>query len=76
MSQKKIRHMIGCGINSMQAIFKPYMIIYQTKASSDVKIVIGKITYYFEPDVRKMLVRKLHGNNNSTFHCQLCFACN
>ena len=57
----------------MEMIFKPETLIFQIKANSAVKIVFGKITHHFEPEVRKMLVRKVHGNDNSIFHCHPCF---
>ena len=34
----------GCEIKSMRPIFKTEILIYQSKANSDEKILLGKIT--------------------------------
>ena len=44
------------------------MLIYQSKANLDEKILFGKITRHLDPEIRKMLVRGMFGNENSTFH--------
>ena len=40
----------------MRSVFKAEMLICQSKASIDVKIVFRKITRLLDPDVRKMLI--------------------
>ena len=51
------------------------MLILQSKTNLDGKILFGKVTNLLEPDVRKMLVRCMFGNENSTFHSDLSFTC-
>ena len=48
---------VGCEINGMSPIFKTEMFIYQSKANLDAKNLFRKITYHFDPEIRKMLVR-------------------
>ena len=44
------------------------MLIYQSKANLDEKILFGKITHHLNPEIRKMLVRSMFGNKDSSFH--------
>ena len=44
------------------------MLIYPSKASLDVKILFGKITNHLDPEIRKMSVKGMCGNENSKFH--------
>ena len=55
-SQNKFTRLVGCGIKSMGPIFKTKMLIYQSKANLNVKILFGKITHYLDPEIRKVLV--------------------
>ena len=41
----------------MRPIFKTEMLIYQSKAKLDVKILFGKITHHLDPEIMKMLKR-------------------
>ena len=75
MGQKKFARLEGCEIKSMRPIFKTEMIIYQSKANLDEKILFGKIIYLLDPESRKMLVRNMSGNDDSTFHFGPYFTC-
>ena len=50
----------------MWPIFKTEMLIYQSKANLDEEIFFGKI--FLDPELRKMLVKVMFGNEDSTFH--------
>ena len=52
----------------MRPIFKTDMLIFQSKANLDEKILFGKITHHLDPAIRKMLVKSKFGNEKSTFH--------
>ena len=52
----------------MWAIFKTNMLIYQSKANLDKKILFGKITHHLDPEIRKMLEGACFGTKNSAFH--------
>ena len=54
-------------MKSTRPIFKTEMLIYQSKAIFDEKILFGKITYHLDPEIRKMLVNGKFGNGYSTF---------
>ena len=54
---------------SMWLIFKTEMLIYQSKANLDGINLFRKITHRLDPEIRKMLVIDMFGNENSTFHC-------
>ena len=68
MSQKKFRRLEGCEIKSMRPIFETKMLIYQSKANLDGKVLFGKITLLEDPKIRDMPVRGLYGNRE--FHIQ------
>ena len=68
MSYKRFARLEGCKINSMWPIFKTEMLIYQSRANLDVKI-LWKINHLLDPEIRKMQERNLYGNRDSTFHC-------
>ena len=55
----------GYGIKSIWPIFKTKKLIYQSQATLDEKILLGKITYHPDPEFTK---RRICGNKNSTFH--------
>ena len=42
----------------MRPIFKTKMLIYQSKANLDEKILFGQIIHQFDPEIRKMLVKR------------------
>ena len=44
------------------------MLIHQSKANLDEKISFSNIPHLIDPEIRKMLVIGIFGNNNSTFH--------
>ena len=52
----------------MRPIFKTKVLIYQSKANLDVKILFGKIKHLKDPTTIKMLVKVCIGIENSTFH--------
>ena len=58
--------MAGCGIQSMQLIFKTDMSIYQSKVKLDQTILFFKIAQVYDPNIRKMPERGLYGNRE--FH--------
>ena len=49
-------------MKSIWPIFKTEMLIYQSKANLDEKILFGKITHHLDPEIRTMSVRSLYGN--------------
>ena len=51
------------------------MLIYKSKASLDVKILFSKVAHLLDPEIKKMLLRGLYGNENATFHSGPLFAC-
>ena len=51
----------------MWAIFKTKMSIFQ-KFNSEENSLLAKITHHLDPEIRKMLVRGMFGNENATFH--------
>ena len=66
--KKKFRRLEGYGIKNMWPIFETKMLIYQSKANLDVKILFREITDHLDPEIRKMLERCLYWNQHSTFH--------
>ena len=46
----------------MGLIFKTELLIYQSKANLDEKILFGKITKHLDLEISKMPVRGLYGN--------------
>ena len=66
--RKKFTRLVGCGIKSMGPIFKTEMLIYQSKANLDENILFANITHHSDPEIRKMLVRVMFGNKDSSFH--------
>ena len=68
MSQKKCMRLEGCEIKSMRPIFKTEMLIYQSKANLDEKILFFKIAHQLDSEIKKTLVSCMFGNKNSTFH--------
>ena len=68
MSKKKFTRLAGSEIKSMRSIFKIEILIHQSKANLDEKILFGKITHHLDPEIGKMLVRGMHWNTDSTFH--------
>ena len=62
VSQKKFKHLVGCYIKSMGPIFKTELLIYQSQANLDEKLLFDKITHHLDIEIRKMPVRGLYGN--------------
>ena len=52
----------------MRSISKTEMLIFQSVANLDGKILYGNITHLKDPTIRKMLGRGLNGNQDSTFY--------
>ena len=46
--------------------------IYQSKANLDVDILQIKITHHLDQEIRRMLERGLHGNEDSIFDSDPC----
>ena len=63
---KKFTRSAGDGIK--RPIFKTVMLIYQSKANLDGKILLGEITNHLDPESRKMLAGGMLGNKDSSFH--------
>ena len=66
VSRKSSTRLMGCEIKSMRPIFKTEMLIYQSKANLDEKILFAKITRHLDPEIRKMLIRSMLGDKG--FH--------
>ena len=49
-------------------IFKTEMLIYQPKVNLDEKILSGNISHFIDPESRRMLVKCMFRNKDSTFH--------
>ena len=49
-------------------MFTIKMLIYQSKANLDQKILFGKITHHLDPEIWKMLINGKFGNEDPTFH--------
>ena len=52
---KKVQRFWGLWNEKYVGDFKTKMLIYQSKANLDEKILFGKITHYLDPEIRKML---------------------
>ena len=52
----------------MGPIFETEMFIYQSKVNLDEKILFGSTPHLTDPEIRKMLVKGMFANKNSTFH--------
>ena len=52
----------------MWLILKTKLLSYQSKANLDEKILFLEVTHYPDPEIRKMPVRGMFGNIDSTFH--------
>ena len=66
---------VDCEIKSIGPIFKTRALIYQSKANLDENILLGKITDYLDPEIRKMLVKGKLGNEDYTFLSGPRFTC-
>ena len=55
VSQKKFKRLAGCYIKSMGPIFKTGLLIYQSKANLDDKILFDKITHHLDLELEKCL---------------------
>ena len=51
----------------MWLLFKTKLLIYQSKANLDVKILFGKIIRHLDPAIRKNCLKDKFGNQDSTF---------
>ena len=71
VSQKKVYAFGGLWNKKYVTIFKTEMFIYQSIVNLDEKILFGSIHHLTDPEIRKMLVKGMFGNNNSTFHSGL-----
>ena len=58
-------------VKSVRPIFKTKMLICQSKANLDEKILLGKIIHHLDPIIRKVFVRGMFGNKDSLFHSGL-----
>ena len=59
MNQNKFTRLTGFEIKSMRPIFRTKMLICQSKANLDEKILFGKITHHLDPGIRKVLLRSM-----------------
>ena len=62
LSQEKFKRLPGCYVKSMGPIFKTELLIYQSKANLDEKILFEKITHHLDLEIRKIPVRGLYVN--------------
>ena len=62
VSQKKFKRLVGCYVKRIGPIFKTELLICQSKANLDEKILFDKITHHLDLEIRKMPVRGLYGN--------------
>ena len=60
--------MLICGIKNVRPMVTTEVLIYQSNANFDVKILFGKIALYLDPELRKTLVRGLYGDENFMFY--------
>ena len=51
----------------MRPICKTEMLIHQSKANLDEKILFRNISHHLDPEIRKMIVKGKFGNEDSTF---------
>ena len=58
-------------MKGMRPIFKNEMLIDQSQANLDEKILLGIIIHHLDPEIRRMLVRGMFGNKDSSFHSGL-----
>ena len=65
---KKFARLAGGEMKCMWPIFEIEMLIKQSKANFDEKILFDQITHILGPKIRKMPVRVFMGIENSTFH--------
>ena len=64
---KTFTRLVGYGMKSMLPIFSTKMLINRSKANLNITILFGAVTHHLDPEIRKMLVRCIVGNENSTF---------
>ena len=62
MSQKKFTRLEGCRIKCMRLTFETIMLIYQSKANLDEKILFGNIFHLVNSEIMEMLEKDLFGN--------------
>ena len=55
-------------MNSLWPIFETKILIDQSTANLDMKILFGNITHLRDAEIRKMLEKGLFGNQDSMFH--------
>ena len=55
----------------MRPMFKTEMLIYQSQANLDGESLFGKIVHRLDPEIRKILVKGMFGNKDSSFHSGL-----
>ena len=51
----------------MRMIFKNRILIHQSMANLDEKILLGKMIYHLDPQIRTTLVKGISGNEGYTF---------
>ena len=71
VSKKESKHLVGCEMKSLRAMFKTKMLI----ANLNVQILLNKSTDLLNPEIIKMLARGLYEKENSTLHFATCFSC-
>ena len=60
---------MGYGIKTWWPIFKTEILIYQSKANFDEKILFDKMIHHLDPEIREMPVRGLYGNPEFRVPC-------
>ena len=75
VGSKKCMSLGGCGKKRMRPIFETKLLIYQSKANLDVKILFGNITHLIDLEIWEILEKGLFGDQDSTFHSGPWFTC-
>ena len=60
----------GCELKGMSWLFTIEMLIYSSKAKSDMTILFGKITHRYDPNITKTSTR---GQMKHKFYTPFCF---
>ena len=68
VTQKEFKRLVGYGIKSVWPLYITKILFFQSKAYLDEKILFGKISHHLDPEIRKLLVRRMFGNGTTIFH--------
>ena len=68
VSPDQFKRLADCKMKSMSPVFKIEMFIYQLEANLIREIFFRKITHHLDQQIRKMLIKGMFVNEDSTFH--------